>query len=188
MVNVGKDSVHRASGIAWIPCFPTWGSVNPARRLVSFRWLNLWLAFKHLVIVKESLPKTGVGGGCDIAEWCFGTQFNSFPCLGECFSFFFSVGLLWCAPTFMWNPNCWSPTPDFIIYFFRCYDFGFLTFIPGMNKWHTHKPSSHHSSWMLLNAGFFFWSLSNMGCDAFILLLLVDSITSLGYLACCQIT
>lgn len=38
-----------------------------------------------------------------------------------------------------------------------------------MTHTHTHKPSSHHSSWMLLNAGFFFdpcpiWDVMHLFC------------------------
>ena len=64
MVNVGKDSIHGASGIVWIPCFPTNEKSQPASKEFGVLPLIESLAgIKHLVTVKEFPSKNGRGGG-----------------------------------------------------------------------------------------------------------------------------
>lgn len=85
------------------------------------------------------------------------------------FLFFFSVGLLWCAPTVMWNPNCWSPIPDFFLLFSVLWLWIFDRHPRYEQMTHAHKASSHHSSWMLLNAWLSFdpcpiWDVMHLFC------------------------
>ena len=135
MVNVGKDSIHGASGIVWIPCFPTNEKSQPASKEFGVLPLIESLAgIKHLVTVKEFPSKNGRGGGVvtlqsDVSE----PSLTVFLVLGNVFHVFFQLDFYDVLLHSCETPSVEAPSLILFI-FFRCYDFGFLTFIPGMNK------------------------------------------------------
>ena len=107
----------------------------------------------------------------DIPEWCFVTQFNSFPCLGGMFVIFFSLDFYDVLLHSCETPIVEAPSLILLfIYFFRCLWLWIIDLHPRHEQMtHTHKASSHHSSWMLLNAGFSFdscpiWDVMHLFC------------------------